>query len=81
MKLLHKLFNENNLKLSYSYSSNMAKRINAHNVNVLATKDDLASIGRKCNYRDKEHYPLEGAWLIKNMQSIGLREQEVQHWC
>lgn len=48
-KLLYKLITKNNLKVSYSYSGNIAKRINAHNTSVLAPNENLASIEIKCN--------------------------------
>lgn len=59
-KLLHKLFNKNNLKVSYSCSGNMPKRINAHDINILYTH-----MHRQCNCRNK--CPLGEACLIKNV--------------
>lgn len=48
-KLLYKLITKKNLKVSYSCSGNIAKRINAHNTNILAPNENLASTEKKCD--------------------------------
>ena len=53
----HKLFNRNNVKVSYSSLPNFARIINSHNKNTLR-QEDLASPKPHCNCRVKESCPL-----------------------
>ena len=55
---LHKIFNRNTVKVSYSTTENMKQIINKHNKKVLSnneTKDD-----ESCNCRDKENCGMNG---------------------
>lgn len=63
--LSRKLFNKNNLKVSYSCTSNMEKQIVNHNRKLLEEGDNKEV--RKCNCRVKEEYSLNGVCLIKNI--------------
>jgi len=56
---LHKIFNKNTLKLSYSCCSNLEQTITAHNKSV--TKNNTALILQAgCNYRNGETCPENG---------------------
>ena len=63
---LHKIFNRNNLKVSYSCTTNMANIIKSHNLKIL-NENDEASDKKKCNCRSKNLCPLDGACLTKNI--------------
>ena len=63
---LHKIFNRNNLKVSYSCTTNMANIIKSHNQKIL-NKNNEASNEKKCNCRNKNLCPLDGACLTKNI--------------
>ena len=63
---LHKVFNRNNLKVSYSCTTNMANIIKSHNQKIL-NENNEASSERKCNCRNKNLCPLHGACLTKNI--------------
>ena len=58
----HKLFNRNNLKVSYRSRSNIASIINSHNKKTLR-KEKIASAKPHCNCRAKESCPLNGDCL------------------
>ena len=62
---LHKIFNRNTLKGSYSYMDNMGKIINAHNKSILKEKPD--STTRSCNCRKTNDCPLQGKCLTKSI--------------
>ena len=57
---LHKIFNRNTLKLSYSCMSSMSRVIKQHNYKVLST---TKSVDRLCNCRNNDNYPLDGKCL------------------
>ena len=63
---LHKIFNRNNLKVSYSCTTNMANIIKSHNQKIL-NENNEASDKKKCNCRSKNLCPLDGACLTKNI--------------
>ena len=63
---LHKIFNRNNLKVSYSCTTSMANIIKSHNQKIL-NKNNEASNEKKCNCRNKNLCPLDGACLTKNI--------------
>ena len=52
----YKLFNRNNVKISYSCKLNMASIIQKHNTNLL--KDTVASTVKECSCRQKSNCPL-----------------------
>ena len=57
---LHKIFNRNTLKLSYSCMSSMSSVIKQRNYRVLSTTEN---VDRLCNCRNKENCPLNGKCL------------------
>ena len=67
----HKLFNRNNLKLSYSCMRNMKTIIKGHNSKILNQKEPTkqeqdppnSAIERECNCREKSSCPLKGKCL------------------
>ena len=61
----HKLFNKNNLKLSYSCMPNMGQIINKHNRKLISRKESPNSTlpPRLCNCRDQKQCPLNGQCL------------------
>ena len=61
---LNKIFNRNNVKVSYSCLPNIASIISSHNKSVLSPKD--VTQDRSCNWKQKELCPLEGKCLQKN---------------
>ena len=62
---LHKIFNKNNMKVSYSCLPNMNNIINAHNKRILHPTN--ASNIPSCNCRKKDECPLEGKCLQRNV--------------
>ena len=58
---LHKNFNLNTIKLSYSCMSNMSSFIKQHNRNILSSSPN--SEERSCNCRNKGYCPLAGSCL------------------
>ena len=61
---LHKIFNRNNVKVSYSCTENMKSIINPHNKKV-TTQNTV--ITPPCNCRSKEECPLEDHCKIENI--------------
>ena len=62
--LLGKLFNKNNLKLSYSTTANLDQIISNHNKKVLSKTISEASV-KKCNCQGGIHTcPVEGECLL-----------------
>ena len=57
---LHKNCNKFNVKVSYSFVSNMATIICKHNKFILSNKAAANSTTPPCNCRNKASYPLEG---------------------
>ena len=55
---LHKLFNRNNLKVSYSCVPNISTIISSHNKKVLT--NDSTTYNKPCNCRNKDSCPLNG---------------------
>lgn len=53
---LHKIFNKNTLKLSYSCTPNLSARIKGHNKSILQPKEPT----KPCNCRNKKECPLHG---------------------
>ena len=63
---LHKIFNYNTLKVSYSCMSNMRAVIRRHNNYILSKDNDLNSTdARTCNCRRKDQCPLDGLCLTQ----------------
>ena len=74
-KTLKKLFNRNNIKVSYSCGPNVKQQVKGHNARVLKShrKEELGcrvsqgDEGRECNCRRGNTCPLGGKCLIKNI--------------
>ena len=58
----HKLFNKNNLKLSYSCMPNMKKIIDNHNKKILNDKNS-EKVEKSCNCKNRDKCPLDGKCL------------------
>ena len=71
---LHKIFNRNNLKVSYSCTTNMANIIQSRNRKIL-NENDKASNEKKWNCRNKVLCPLDGI----TMQEIHVLPFTIYH--
>ena len=60
---MHKIFNKNTVKISYSCMNNISSILSTHNKNILNPK--LTSLG--CNCRNKDNCPLDGECLTPNI--------------
>ena len=63
--ILHKVFNRNNVKVSYSCTSNMRNLIKQHNAKILNETRKANSDG--CNCRKRNSCPLDGACLASGI--------------
>ena len=63
---LDKIFNWNNIKVSYSYTSNVSQIIKGHNKKI-ETIHSNTQPKKQCNCRDKKTCPLLGNCLHKNV--------------
>ena len=63
---LHRLFNRNNVKLSYSCMPNMSAIIAKHNMKIL-NEPDTQSNSKSCNCRDRKNCPLGEKCLTKSI--------------
>ena len=63
---LHKIFNRNAVKVSYSCVPNVKSDISSHNHRVLK-KINVVPSGISCNCRNKTQYPLEGKCLTTSV--------------
>ena len=61
----HKIFNRNNVKVSYSCLPNFANIIKSHNNRILS--EEKTQDQPKCNCRQKDTCPLEGNCLDKEL--------------
>ena len=61
---LHKIFNRNTVKVSYSCMNNMSKIIKGHNKKVTSKSRDQRPI---CNYRKKTECPMEGNCQVNDV--------------
>ena len=59
----HKLFNRNNVKVSYSCLPNISNIISSHNRKVLSNTNENQNQDPKCNCRVKDNCPLNGKCL------------------
>ena len=66
---LRKLFNRNNLKLSYSCSPNIKQIIDGHNKTILRqnTQPEESTTNKSCNCREPSKCPLKGECLVKDV--------------
>ena len=62
---LHRIFNRNTVKVSYSCTENVAQIITGHNKNILKAKpqDNV----NPCNCRKKDECPLNGNCVVKDV--------------
>ena len=60
---MHKIFNKNTVKVSYSCMNNISSILSTHNKNILNPKQ--TSFG--CNCRNKDNCPLDGEFLTPNI--------------
>ena len=63
---MHKIFNKNNVKISYSCMSNISSILSTHNKNILNPKQ--TSFG--CNCRNKDNCPLDCECLMLHIYVI-----------
>ena len=61
-----KIFNKNNIKVSYSYTNNMSQIIKKHNKKIAST-NSTTHPSNQCNCRVKSTCPLPVKWLYKNV--------------
>ncbi|PIK42409.1 hypothetical protein BSL78_20735 [Apostichopus japonicus] len=65
---LHKIFNKNNVKLSYSCMGNMRSIINSHNNRLLSQNKLRPQLAQRiCNCRVKLNCPLNGNCLVSSV--------------
>ena len=66
---LRKLFNKNNLKLSYSCSPNIKQIIDGHNKTILSQNmpPQQQTPAKPCNCREPDKCPLKGQCLVKEV--------------
>ena len=64
---LHKLFNRNTVKVSYSCMNNMASIISGHNAKILNSNTEENNGGKECNCRKRDECPLNGACLTESI--------------
>ena len=63
---LHKIFNRNSIKVSYSCMPNVKSNISSHNHRVLK-KANASTNAKLCNCRDKNECPLGGKCLTSSV--------------
>ncbi len=64
---LHKIFNKNTVKVSYSCCKNMNAVIKSHNQKIIRNSKRSASPQKTCNCRVKKDCPLTGECLVKSV--------------
>ena len=62
---LHKIFNRNNVKVSYGCTPNAASIINSHNKKIL--ENQPSNMTAECNCRVKDSCPLQGKCQTENV--------------
>jgi hypothetical protein len=62
---LHKIFNKNTIKVSYSCTQNMANIIKSHNNRTLKPRNK--NTHENCNCNTKEQCPLQNKCLVTNI--------------
>ena len=70
---LYKIFNKNNVKLSYSCTRNMGKIISAHNNSIVNDKNPTYS----CNCRNKAECPLTNKCLTRSVIYKAVVQNEI----
>ena len=78
----YKLFNRNNVKISYSYMPNMRSVIRNHNTSLL--KDHTPTDIKECSCRQKTECPLDNkclsGYLVYNASVYRLDTNKTQHY-
>ena len=64
---LHKIFNRNTIKISYSCCTNIKNTISAHNAHVLNKSTPEEDNPRTCNCRNANQCPLGGECFLKSI--------------
>ena len=76
---LHKIFNRNTIKISYSCTRNIQSIINTHNKKIINQRNDKNE--NKCNCHNKDECPMQNECLSENIvykasvKSTNTREQ------
>ena len=65
--ILHKIFNRNSVKVSYSCMSNIKVSISNHNRRVLKNQNPSQIPSKSCNCRIKSKCPLNGNCLVRSV--------------
>ncbi len=73
---LHKIFNRNSVKVSYSCMPNASSIIKSHNKKILESQPESRT--PKCNCRDQDACPLKGECLIDNIRCLFSRGNKQQ---
>ena len=78
----HKIFNKNNVKVSYSCMPNFATHIKSHNAKILNSNQQTNS--RKCNCRNITTCPLQGNCLVNSIvyrgKIVTTNEEDVNNY-
>ena len=64
---LHKIFNKNNMKISYSCMSNVDSIIKAHDCKIMKPVDETTTNQNTCNCRKPKNCPLNGECLSRSL--------------
>ena len=70
---LYKIFNRNNVKVSYSCTENMSSFISSHNKKLLNSRTGNI---KPCNCRKKDECPLNGQCLAQNIVTNVLHQHQ-----
>ena len=68
---MHKIFNKNTGKISYSRMNNISSILSSHNKNILNPKQ----ISFGCNCRNKDNCPFDGECLTPNIITVQILPQ------
>ena len=79
---LHKLFNRNNVKFSYSCLDNLSAKISQHNKEVLAPPKEEPKKTCSCPKNNKDECPLQGRCLDSALvyKATVTTERDVKHY-
>ena len=78
----HKLFNRNNIKVSYSCLDNLKSKISQHNKSILSPPKNEEERMCSCPKKDKPNCPLQGKCLSRDIiyKASVTTENNVQHY-
>ena len=78
---LHKIFNRNTVKVSYSCMGNVRSSISRHNKHILNNKETPQNEQEPCNCGIPEDCPLQQNRLIKSVvQRMTVRPENIPEW-